>query len=79
MESIPYIVYACFVLHNFCELLNTQINEELVQASICFSRPSAPGPIKFLSAAFDFLPVCVVKCSCAALVKYNFEFSVHKY
>ena len=49
---------------------------------ICFSRPSAlgpPGPIKFVSAVFDFLPVCVVKCSGAALVKYNFEFSIHKY
>ena len=29
---------------------------------ICFSRPSALGPIKFLSAVFDFLPVCVEKC-----------------
>ena len=44
---------------------------------ICFSRP--PAPIKFVSAVFYFLPVCVVKCSCAALVKYNFEYSIHKY
>ena len=48
---------------------------------ICFSRPSAlgpicrpsalspsaPGPIKFVSAGFDFLPICVIKCSCATL------------
>ena len=36
-------------------------------------------PIKILSAVFDFLPVCVVKCSCAALIKNNCEFSIHKY
>ena len=41
--------------------------------------PGPPGPIEFLSAVFDFLPVCVKKCSCASLVKYNFEFSIHKY
>ena len=29
--------------------------------------PRVPGPIKFLSTVFDFLPVCVVKCPCAAL------------
>ena len=45
-------------------------------------RPSAPrplGPIKFLIFVFDFLPVCVIKCSCAALIKHNCEFSIHKY
>ena len=35
--------------------------------------PQPVGPIKFLSAAFDFLPVCVIKCSCAALVEHNCE------
>ena len=34
LENISYIVYACFVLHNFCELSNIQIDEELVQAHI---------------------------------------------
>ena len=37
-----------------------------------FLGPRPPGPIKFVSAVFDFLPVCVVKCSGAAFLKYNF-------
>ena len=41
--------------------------------------PSTPGPITFTSAGFDFLPVCVVKCSCATLIKHICEFSIHKY
>ena len=41
--------------------------------------PSAPGPVTFTSAGFDFLPVCVVKCSCATLIKHICEFSIHKY
>ena len=32
-----------------------------------FLGPSLPGPIKFVSTGFDFLPVCVIKCSCATL------------
>ena len=31
--------------------------------------PLAPGSIKFISAGFNFLPVCVIKCSCATLIK----------
>ena len=42
------------------------------------SAPRPPGPIKFLSAVFGFLLVCVTKCSCASLIKYNCEFSIHK-
>ena len=45
------------------------------------SRPSAarpPGPIKFVSAVFDFLPVSVIKYSCGALIKHNCEFSIYK-
>ena len=38
-----------------------------------------PGPIEFLSAVFDFLHVCVIKCSCAVLIKRNSEFPIHKH
>ncbi len=31
IETIPIVVYACFVLHNFCEKNNTYIDEDLVQ------------------------------------------------
>ena len=29
--TVPTMIYACFVLHNFCEKNNTGIDEELVQ------------------------------------------------
>ena len=41
--------------------------------------PSAPGPITSISAGFYFLSVCIVKCSCAKLIKHICEFSIHKY
>ena len=40
--------------------------------------PSAHGSVKFISAGFDFLPVCVTKCSCGTLIKHISEFSIHK-
>ena len=62
-----------------------------VDTGICFSPPStlghicrpsaprSPGPVTFLSVVFDFLTVCVIKCSCAVLVKRNCEYSIYKY
>ena len=41
--------------------------------------PLVPGQHKFFMCFFDFSPVCVIKCSCAALITHNCEFSVHKY
>ena len=38
----------------------------------------APGPIKFLTPVFDFSPVWVIKCSCAALIKHNYMFSIKR-
>ena len=55
------------------------LSRNLLNRGICFSRPSAPGPITFISAGFDFLSVCVVKCLCATLIKHICEFSIHKY
>ena len=40
--------------------------------------PSTTGPMKFISAVFGFLLACVVKCSYAALIMHNCEFSIHK-
>ena len=34
LQNISYIFYACLVLHNFCELSNIQIHQELIQAHI---------------------------------------------
>ena len=42
-------------------------------------QPSALCPLEFLRAGFNFVPVCIIKFSCAALVKHNCEFSIHKF
>lgn len=38
IESIPVVVYACFVLHNFCEKNNSYIDEEMVQSQLNLIR-----------------------------------------
>ena len=38
LENAPNLIYACFVLHNFCELRKNYINEELVKAQIEFDK-----------------------------------------
>ena len=37
---------------------------------------SAPGSMKFISAGFDFLLVCVIKCSCETLIKHMWTSSL---
>ena len=34
LEKIPTIIYACFVLHNFCERYSVYINEEQVKIQL---------------------------------------------
>ena len=51
----------------------------LLAWGIYFSRPSAPGPIKLISAGFAFLPAFVIKRSSETLIKHICEFSIHKY
>ena len=34
LENVPNLIYACFVLHNFCEQRKSYIDEELVKAQI---------------------------------------------
>ena len=38
MEDLPYVIYACFVLHNFCELSNETISEEQVRSTVAYDR-----------------------------------------
>ena len=37
--DLPYVIYACFVLHNFCEVNKEPINEDAVRMSINYDRP----------------------------------------
>ena len=34
LETIPVVVYACFTLHNFCELHKTDVDHELVRRQV---------------------------------------------
>lgn len=40
--DLPYVIYACFVLHNFCEVNKEPINEEAVRMSINYDREFQP-------------------------------------
>ena len=52
--------------------------QTMLQCKMSILGPRPPGPIKFISAYFTFLPVSV-KCSCATLINDISEFSTHKY
>lgn len=43
LDELPYIIYACFVLHNFCELKNERIGEEKVTAAIDYDKHFQPA------------------------------------
>ena len=34
MEEMPTIIYACFVLHNFCEKQNAYIDQDVVNSQV---------------------------------------------
>ena len=38
LDNLPHVIYACFVLHNFCEMNNESISEERVQSAIDYDQ-----------------------------------------
>ncbi|XP_046854286.1 putative nuclease HARBI1 [Xenia sp. Carnegie-2017] len=38
LDELPFVVYACFVLHNFCEISGERIAEEKVTASVEYDK-----------------------------------------
>ena len=42
LNDLPFVIYACFVLHNYCELHNESINEETVKMAINYDRDFQP-------------------------------------
>ena len=34
LDDLTHVIYACFVLHNFCELNNEKIGEDKVTAAV---------------------------------------------
>ena len=43
LDYIPTVIYACFVLHNFCEYHNTYIDEDLVKLQIEVAKRNNEG------------------------------------
>ena len=46
LDDLPYVIYTCFVLHNFCELRKESVNEEAVRTAINYDRDFQP-PLTF--------------------------------
>ena len=42
LDELPFVVYACFVLHNFCEISGERIAEEKVTASVDYDKQFQP-------------------------------------
>ena len=42
IDDLPYVIYACFVLHNFYEINNERIGEDKVTAAIKYDRSFQP-------------------------------------
>ena len=40
--DLPYVIYACFVLYNFCEVNKEPINEEAVRMSFYYNHEFQP-------------------------------------
>ena len=51
LEHVPQIIYACFVLHNFCEINRVAMDDECVQRQIQYDRQMQPNtaPDRILS------------------------------
>ena len=42
LDDLPYVIYACFVLHNFCEFSKEAVDEQNVSGTILGERASQP-------------------------------------
>lgn len=49
LEDLPYVIYACFVLHHFFELHQESVCENLVQSTIEYDREFQPHSASQLS------------------------------
>ena len=42
LDDLPFVIYACFVLHNFCEMNKESINDDKVRRAIDYDRDFQP-------------------------------------
>ena len=43
LDNLPPVIYAFFVLHNYCELKNEKISEEQLKTAIHYDREFQPA------------------------------------
>ena len=43
VDELPYVVYACFILHNFCELNHESVSKERVRIAISYNHDFQPA------------------------------------
>ena len=51
-DDLPFVIYACFVLHNYCELNNESINKETIRMTINYDHDFQPlsAPNRYTSS-----------------------------
>ena len=42
IEDLPYVIHACFLLHNFCELHKELVHQNLVEAAKKYDNEFQP-------------------------------------
>ena len=42
IEEVPNVIYACFVLHNYCEINNENMSSDIVDATTAYDREFQP-------------------------------------
>lgn len=45
IDNLPLVIYACFVLHNFCEMNNELVHEESVRSTIQYDQDFQPTSV----------------------------------
>ena len=45
IRDLPYVIYACFVLHYFCELHNESVSDTLISSAVRYDREFQPPTI----------------------------------
>ena len=43
LHDLPGVIYACFVLNNYCELNNESVSEERVRSALSYDQDFQPG------------------------------------
>uniref|UniRef100_A0A1X7U622 DDE Tnp4 domain-containing protein n=1 Tax=Amphimedon queenslandica TaxID=400682 RepID=A0A1X7U622_AMPQE len=45
MSDLPNVIYACFVVHNYCELNNESVHKESVRSAVTYDQQFQPDTI----------------------------------